>query len=204
MSLLLTSTRTTKPSPCCSCYSSTNTAGPGTSHWSSCYIVAPNTRISSYKARNTAVQNPCGTRVCRPEERQPRFYQPCNANEASPSFAKTNHSELESSLGTSTEKIKRAWNNARITTCRTACVSYVPFRCSHFGHIFFFFCPGEREETPVHTYFSSFRVPVRTRFVSSIRTHPLSPTPASLLKFLLCGRCRNRRFFFDSFFPRMS
>ena len=32
---------------------------------------------------------------------------------------------------------------------------------------FFFFCPGEREETPVHPYFSSFRVPVRTRFVSS-------------------------------------
>ena len=34
--------------------------------------------------------------------------------------------------------------------------------------------PGEREETPVHTYFSSFRVPVRTRFVSSTLVGPVS------------------------------
>ena len=32
---------------------------------------------------------------------------------------------------------------------------------------FFFSAPESERKTPVHTYFSSFRVPVRTRFVSS-------------------------------------
>ena len=39
---------------------------------------------------------------------------------------------------------------------------------------FVFVSPGEREETPVHTYFSSFRVPVRTRFVFSTLVGPVS------------------------------
>ena len=40
-------------------------------------------------------------------------------------------------------------------------------------YFFFCFCPGEREETLVHSYLSSFRVPVRTRFVSSTLVGPV-------------------------------
>ena len=42
-----------------------------------------------------------------------------------------------------------------------------------FNSCYVFFCPGEREKTPLHTYLSSFRVPVRTRFVSSTLVGPV-------------------------------
>ena len=47
---------------------------------------------------------------------------------------------------------------------------YIILRClwvRYDGHCFRW-RPRERKETSVHTYFSSFRLPVRTRFVSSI------------------------------------
>ena len=50
----------------------------------------------------------------------------------------------------------------------------------HFTFILFL-RPGEREETPVHTYSSSFRVPVRTRFVPSTLVGPVSDRHASVV-----------------------